>query len=273
MTRIVVNGMGLNVESAGQGLPLVLLHGFTGSTANWRSHLPALAACCRVIAIDMLGHGQSDAPSDPARYSLEHTAHDIVAILDYLNIEKAAVLGYSMGGRIALHFAINRPERLNGLILESASPGLASAEERAARVASDNALAERIEREGIEAFVDYWGNIPLFASQKALSEETRAALRAQRLQNRPAGLANSLRGAGTGMQAPLWQSLGELQQVPVLLLAGELDPKYCAVARQMQHQLAAAQLKIVPGAGHTIHLENPALFDRLVVDFLKRIQA
>lgn len=265
--RLEVNGVNLNVEITGEGWPLVLLHGFTGSNATWEKHYAALAPRFKLIAIEMLGHGLSDAPANPSRYNMEHTTADIAATLDALDIERAAVLGYSMGGRIALHFAAANPERVSTLVLESASPGLATAEERATRIQADEALAGFIEREGIAAFVERWENLPLFASQRHLPPEVQAAQRQQRLNNNPRGLANSLRGAGTGAQASLWPRLNSLTR-PTLLIAGEFDTKFVQIARQMQAKLPISRLDIVANAGHAVHLEQPAEFDRLVLDFL-----
>ncbi len=271
-SRLVeVNGVHLNVEereaSGTQRGTLVLLHGFTGSAAGWGEHLDTFAAAGqRVIALDMLGHGQSDAPADPARYAIERCSEDILAALARLGVREgeATLLGYSMGGRIALYTAFSG--FFHALILESASPGLAGEAERAARRASDAALADRIERDGIAPFVAYWEGLPLFASQRALPEERRAALRNQRLRNNPVGLANSLLGVGTGSQPALHSQLSELT-LPTLLIAGALDTKYCDIAREMAEQLPDVRLHIVADAGHTVHFEQPAQFDQLVLAF------
>jgi 2-succinyl-6-hydroxy-2,4-cyclohexadiene-1-carboxylate synthase len=271
MTRIFINGIHLNIETAGRGQPFVLLHGFTGSAANWRAHVDVCAPHFTVVAVDLLGHGQSDSPPDPARYRMEHCVEDLIAILDQLQpklqLKPVNLLGYSMGGRAALHLAAVHPERVGKLILESASPGVADPAERAARAASDNALADFIEQAGLEAFIDRWEALPLFASQARLPAELRAALRAQRRHNDPRGLANSLRGLGTGIQSPLWERLPDIN-VPALLLAGELDTKFVSIARALAGSLPNARLEIVPGAGHAVHLEQPEVFDRLVLDWL-----
>ncbi len=275
--RITVNGVAFNAELRAtsrahdeQAAPtLVLLHGFTGSAAGWGAHLDAFASAgLRVVALDMLGHGESDVPADPRRYAIEHCHDDILAALTALGVApgEATLLGYSMGGRIALYTAARSPGYFRRLILENASPGLASAEERAARRASDAALADRIEREGVPAFVDYWEGIPLFASQRALPPERQRALRVQRLRNSPLGLANSLRGVGTGSQPALGDQLSAIS-LPTLVIAGALDVKYCAIAREMAAALPHAQLAIVPGAGHAVHFERPAEFDALVTAF------
>ncbi len=277
---IVINRVTLHAELDEPAQPtgtLVLLHGFTGSAASWGDHLDVLArAGLRVIALDMPGHGESEAPADPQRYMMEHCRADILAALRELDVNEgeANLLGYSMGGRVALYTALQRgrnslrPYGFRALILESASPGLATETERAQRREQDNALADRIEREGVAAFVDYWEQLPLFASQQALPDEIRERQRQQRLANRAVGLANSLRGVGTGAQPALYSLLPELA-LPTLLIAGELDTKFCAIARQMAQSMPQAQVTIVPNAGHTVHLEQPELFDTLVLDFCR----
>ncbi len=246
---------------------LVLLHGFTGSAANWEPLFEAIALPgMRIIAIDMLGHGRSSAPENPERYTMQHCQADILAVLTELGVVsgEAILLGYSMGGRIALYTAFSRFFR--ALILESASPGLADPVERERRRRSDLALAASIEQNGIANFVAHWEQLPLFASQSNLPIEIRQAQQRQRLSNRAQGLANSLRGVGTGEQPSLQDQLPTLA-IPVLLIAGELDAKFCTIARQMEQQLPYATLHIVPGAGHTVHLEQPDLFAQLVKQF------
>ncbi|OGO50508.1 MAG: 2-succinyl-6-hydroxy-2,4-cyclohexadiene-1-carboxylate synthase [Chloroflexi bacterium RBG_16_68_14] len=266
MTRVAVNGMHLNVEVRGEGPALLLLHGFTGSGATWTPHLEAWEGFT-TVAVDLLGHGQSDCPPDPARYRMERCVEDLTVLLDELGIRRAVVLGYSMGGRVALHLALHAPERLWALVLESASAGIEDAAEREERARSDAALAEAIERDGVAAFVDRWQDQPLFASQARLPAAIREEVRRQRLRNDPRGLANSLRGMGAGVQEPLLNRLGELR-VPVLLLAGALDEKYCALARLMAAALPCARLEVVPEAGHAVHLERPETFVGAVREFL-----
>jgi 2-succinyl-6-hydroxy-2,4-cyclohexadiene-1-carboxylate synthase len=268
MPLINVGDVSYHCVEQGAGDPLVLLHGFTGSSAAWSRVMPSLAQRYRVIAVDLLGHGASDAPEDPARYAMERVVWDLVTLLDILAAGPAYLLGYSMGGRLALYLALELPERWRALILESASPGLATEEERAQRVVRDATLAERIESLGIERFVASWEKLPLFISQQAVPEAVRAEQRRWRLQNRPAGLARSLRGMGTGAQPSLWQRLGELA-LPTLLLAGALDEKFMGIARKMARAIPEATLDLVPGAGHTIHLEQPERWLRLIHDWLR----
>lgn len=259
MTRISVNSVSYAVERAGSGRPLVLLHGFTGSKSNWRHIIPALTEDHTVIAIDILGHGESDKPDDAHRYRMEYVGNDIIKLIRAMTTASITLLGYSMGGRLALYLAVHYPDEIERLILESASPGLASEEARLQRRNSDEQLTERIEREGIPAFVDYWENIALFESQKQLPEVVQAELHTQRLNNSALGLANSLRGMGTGVQPSLWEKLTQVQQ-PTLLLTGEFDAKFHAIAEQMKTQMPDAQHISVPHAGHTIHLEQPEIY-------------
>src|SRR5262249_44169924 len=159
--------------------------------ATWAPLVEDFAPERRPLAVDLIGHGASDSPADPERYRMARCVDDLLRLLDALGVERADMLGYSMGGRVALHLCAAAVGRVNARGRESASPGLAGAAEREARVASDEALACAIEQDGLEAFVDRWGRQPLFASQAALPAAVRDAQRTQRLQNDPLGLANS----------------------------------------------------------------------------------
>ncbi|HEY5640239.1 MAG TPA: 2-succinyl-6-hydroxy-2,4-cyclohexadiene-1-carboxylate synthase [Dehalococcoidia bacterium] len=265
--RIAVNGIDLNVAVSGEGPALLLLHGFTGSSATWEPFLTSWRGFT-AIAVDLPGHGASDSPADPARYSMEHCVKDIVALMDRLGVERAAALGYSMGGRVALHLALAAPERLRALVLESASPGIEDPAERAARRESDEALAADIDKDGVEAFVSHWEALSLFASQARLPAALRNDLRRQRLSSNPVGLANSLRGMGAGEQESLWRRLGEIS-VPALVVAGELDEKYSALTHRMAAAMPDARAEVVAQAGHAIHLEQPNAYATLVRRFLE----
>ena len=267
MPGLVVRGVRYEVEERGSGAAVLLLHGFTGSLETWDSHLRALDGL-RAIRLDMLGHGRSEAPADPARYRMEEVVEDLAAIFDALAVERAAVVGYSMGGRVALRFGLAHPERCWALVLESASPGIAEADERAKRIEADERLARLLETEGIEAFVRYWESLPLWATQERLPQEVRQALRALRLAQRPHGLANSLRGLGAGHDHSVLDRLGGLQ-LPVLLITGALDEKYVALAAKMRARLPNARWVNVPGAGHAVHLEAPETFTQVVSEFLR----
>ena len=272
MTRMEIDGLGLDVEVAGRGPPVVLLHGFTGSTGTWAELVETLRAEFTTIAVDIVGHGQSDAPETTARYAEDRCAEDLARLLRSMGHERACWLGYSMGGRVALQIAVHHRDVVASLVLESASPGLRGESERAERRRADAALADRIEADGVPAFVDEWERLPLFASQEQLTSEARERLRAERLANRAHGLANSLRGGGTGAQPPLHHRLSYVQ-APTLLLAGELDTKFAGIAEEMARSLPDATMHLIEGAGHAAHLERPEAFGAQVLDFLRRVHA
>ena len=257
----------LHAAISGSGHPLLLLHGFTGSVETWSPLRPELETEYRVVAIDLPGHGRSSSPPDPGRYSLRRFASDLVRVLDEIGVGRATVIGYSMGGRAALHLAAAHPDRVAGLILESTSAGVSDPELRKARAESDAELAAFIERQGIAAFVDRWEMLPLWESQTSLPASTRAALRAQRLANNPTGLANSLRGAGAAVD-PLSESELAGISAATLLVAGDLDAKYVGIARQLAHSIPHARVRVIPDAGHAVHIERPRAMLDAVLEFL-----
>ena len=267
MAKATLNGEQYYYWLEGAGRPLLLLHGFTGSSAGWKQFLPAWGGAHQLIAPDILGHGRSAAPAEPARYTMAAVAADMVALLDHLGLAQVDLLGYSMGGRLGLYLVCHYPDHFGRLILESSSPGLATAAERTARRAADEALADRLEAEGVEAFVARWEALPLWASQVGLPAEVLAAQRAERLAQRPIGLANSLRGMGTGAQPSLWDRLSGLDR-PVLLVNGALDQKFVSTSTFMAALLPQVSLETLPGAGHNSHLERPEGYATLIARWL-----
>lgn len=226
--------------------PIVLLHGFTQTGRSWAPVIAALADAA-ATAPDLRGHGDA---ADIGPVSFEAVRADVLA----LTPGPIALAGYSMGGRIALDIALHAPERIERLTLIGVSPGLADPTERAARRAADDALAEEIERDGVEPFAHRWADLPLFSDQPP---EVAAAAHAERLRQTPAGLAAALRGLGTGTMEPLWDRLPELT-MEVTLVVGERDAKFRAIAERMAAAIPHAQLHVVPGAGHAAQLEAPA---------------
>ena len=253
----------------GSGPAVVLLHGFTGCAAAWDGLAERLAARHRVLAFDLPGHGAAPAPARPDDCGLTRVAAALAARVGAVGVSDAVWVGYSLGGRVALHVALDHPARVRGLVLEGASPGIADPAERRARAAADAALADAIERDGLERFVDAWLAQPLFASQARLPAAVREHERARRLRGSAAGYAAALRALSVGVQASLWSRLGEIR-APVLLLAGEEDVKYCGLARAMADAIRDARLALIGGAGHTAHLEQPRAWLAAVEPFLAR---
>jgi 2-succinyl-6-hydroxy-2,4-cyclohexadiene-1-carboxylate synthase len=271
--RLNAAGVGLRVLRRGNpdAPPLIVLHGFTGSAETMAGVSEALAEDYCVHALDLVGHGESDAPESLEFYSMERCVGQLLAALDALGLERAHFLGYSMGGRVALSLALAAPGRVSSLVLIGVSPGPESVSARSERVEADDALAERILDHGIEAFVDAWMALPLFASQARLGAEALEIARKQRLACRPLGLANSLRGMGSGAMPPLSHRLAELE-LPVLLVAGSEDAKFGAIAREMLPRLLRAELLEIAEAGHAAHLEQPGVFASGCRRFLRSAQ-
>ncbi|SFF97885.1 2-succinyl-6-hydroxy-2,4-cyclohexadiene-1-carboxylate synthase [Sporolactobacillus nakayamae] len=263
-----LRGVTYHYERRGTGEPLLFLHGFTGSMKTWHFLEARFVRDYQLIFVDIIGHGHSESPKDFRRYAINEVAKDLTALLDLLNIDKVHLIGYSMGGRLALTFACLFPERIASLILESSSPGLKTEAERMARRLRDQKLAESICEDGIPAFVNRWENLELFDSQKCLPESSRSALREQRLANLSNGLSNSLIGMGTGAQPSWWKHLATLQ-VPVLLITGALDAKFCKIASELCDRLPDADWQAVPDAGHAVHLEQPSDYQERIHTFIQ----
>ncbi len=259
----------LHVERGGTGPPLLFLHGFMGSSASWAPHAATLQGRYTTIAVDLPGHGRS-LVADDAAYTMPGCIQTLLATLDAEEIEQSCVIGYSMGGRVALHLALAAPDRVQALVLESASPGLPDATAREARRRSDERLAEQLEREGVERFVSGWERLPLFVSQHTLPDDVRARVRRARMANDAGGLARSLRGMGAGAMEPVVDRLSELA-MPVLVIVGDLDERYVEIGERTADAIRGAYVEIVPEAGHTVHVEAPETFDRLIAEFVASV--
>jgi 2-succinyl-6-hydroxy-2,4-cyclohexadiene-1-carboxylate synthase len=243
---------------------LVFLHGFLGSLEDWNFAAAHFASNYHCLRVDLPGHGQSRL-AEPAQYSMPATARLLIELLDQLKISKAHLLGYSMGGRLALYLAVHYPDRFLKVILESSSPGLEDPQEQKQRQDQDERLAQALEKKGLEQFVREWYSLPLF--QNLSSHPCFAEMFQRRLQNDPVELARSLRLMGTGKQPALWARLAEVQS-PVLLLTGERDQKFCGIAPKMRQRNPQFQISVIEDCGHTIHFENEKRFLQEVAGFL-----
>lgn len=246
--------------------PAVLfLHGFLGSAADWTGTMDALGDGHHRVAVDLPGHGVSMGLA-PGAYTTEGAARRVVGVLNELGVASPVMVGYSMGGRLALYLALRYPDRCSGLFLESASPGLETDKERALRRTVDEGRARRLERDGLEKFLRDWYAQPLFAPlarDDALLQHTVKT----RLNNDPGELAKSLRGMGTGSQPSLWAELPDLQ-VPTLAAVGGLDEKFVDAARRMENLSGRVRTTVVPNVGHNVRLEAPEKYLMLMRGFL-----
>ena len=266
---IAADGTRYAVTRSGIGVPVLLLHGFTGSGADWDPFRPALERLTAPVTVDLLGHGTSDAPADPARHAVERQAADLAAWLHADGLAPAHVVGYSFGARVALRLAVDHPEVVRSLVLESPSAGISDAAARAERRAADDRLAQLLLTDGIAAFVERWEALPLFAGERTLPAEARRAIHAERLRNDPRGLAASLRGAGQGTMIPLHEALPGIA-VPATVIAGGLDEAGRPRAESVALAIPAARLVVVPDVGHAVHREAPARFARELAAHLVR---
>ncbi len=250
---------------AGDGPPVTLLHGFTQSGRSWRELISRMPEGWKWIVPDLRGHGETRiSPGAPC--SMDACTDDVVALWDTLGVDRSHLVGYSMGGRLALHVAARRPERVLSLLTIGAHAGL-DEEARAGRRRGDEELAERIEKDGLEAFVDYWGSLPLFAGIQRRGPAYAGEVRAERLKNHVAGLACSLRGMGAGVMEPLWDDLAAVQ-VPCTFVAGQLDHGYVASARRLAATVPHGRAEVVLRSGHSVHQERPDAFARVLASHL-----
>jgi len=264
-TRLAVHRLVTGLDGR---VPLVLLHGFTGDSTTWDRLVPHLGPDRPVLAVDLVGHGQSEAPADSRAYTVAKTVSSVRHALRAAGLVRAHWLGYSMGGRVALHMAITVPGAVSSLVLVGTTPGIQDPAERRQRRRDDEAWAASLEREGLAAFVDRWMARPLFATQQRLGQAYLAATRAQRMTNRPHALAHTLRHMGTAVMRSLWPRLHDLT-APVLLVNGAEDARFDGVAAAMALRLPSAQRLVVRGSGHAVHVEAPAALAARVQDFLR----
>lgn len=274
--RVEVRGLSYSVTVTGRLAPArgaaLLLHGFAGSAADWSDTAAFLETQgFASLAVDLPGHGRTGIPNDPSRFTIEETARDLVHVLDQVGVPRAHVIGYSMGGRVALYLALHVPHRMASLLLESASPGIESAAERAERAAQDAALAAEIGARGVPWFVDHWERRPLFRTARDLPAEVRDPIRARRLLAAAEGLAGSLLGLGQGVQPYLGGRLSALA-CPTLFVTGGLDTKYTSLSERMAAPVPDAERHVVPAAGHNVHLEQPRAFERALLDHLRKVE-
>lgn len=244
----------LHSETIGTGPSLSFVHGFTQTGKSWHPVVDQLSDEYSCTTIDAPGHGESP----DGKMSLVSAGDAIASAM-----RPGTLVGYSMGARMSLHAALQHPDIVTRLVLVSGTAGIDDADERSARIISDEELATHIEDVGIEIFLQEWLSNPLFAGLSPTNTQL-----SDRLRNSARGLADSLRYAGTGTQTPLWDRLGELH-IPVLLIAGNLDPKFVALAQRMHSAIRTSTLKIVEGSGHTVHLEQTNAFCSLLRSWLR----
>ncbi len=269
--KLDFNGIKLNLEHKGEIDPakdyLLFLHGFTGCAEDWFPIFDQLPDKFNIFALDLIGHGKSDAPSNQEYYNSESLIEQIKFVKNHLTSNKIFLAGYSMGGRAALSFAASYPEDIKGLVLESSTAGIKNDEERQKRYEADLKMAEFIESHSLDEFIEMWSDQELFNTQRRFSNEKLKMLKRKKAAGSKIGYANSLKGFSTGIMPPLHDKLKKIP-VKVLLITGDLDTKFTGINARMAKKFFKAKHKIVKNAGHNTHLEEPKRFTEIITNYL-----
>lgn len=241
--------------------PLVLLHGWMGSSEDFVGAIELLRSRFYCIAIDLPGHGRTEVIGGDLGYDFITTATGMMRLLDSLNIERAAIAGYSFGGRLALYLALEFPDRFNRVRLESTSPGLPTVAEREARIINDDRIIDRLATDEFPTFVNNWYRQPIFIGIDKHPDFP--ALIQRRLNNQPSNLAQSLKYAGLGRQPYLVDRLRAYNR-PILIIVGERDPKFVSIAQTLDRDCACISVKIVPNCSHNVHFQMPRSWSQFI---------
>jgi 2-succinyl-6-hydroxy-2,4-cyclohexadiene-1-carboxylate synthase len=249
---------------------VILLHGFTGSSEDWKEIIPRLSADFNYYAIDLIGHGNSDSPPGKEFYSAASIVGQLKEFSSKVIKEKFILIGYSMGGRAALSYSTKYPGSIKGLILESSTAGIKNETERIKRIKSDEELSEFIENHSMEEFIDYWMNLDIFNTQKRFANSKLTAIKNSKINNSKTGLSNSLKGFGTGIMPDYFAELKNLN-FKTLLITGDLDEKFRLINNEMASSLPYAKHVSLKNSGHNTHLETPDAFVNTVNNFLNEL--
>jgi 3-oxoadipate enol-lactonase len=269
MPRSHINGIHLYYESYGQGAPLVLAYGLGGNTRMWASQIDAFASRYRLILWDPRGHGQSDSPPHSKQYGMEISVQDLRGLLDDLGIGRAYLGGQSMGGGIAVRFALSYPERVAALLIIDSASASGMPMSAAMRTMREKTI-ELAETQGMEAVADYVMTAnPNLRTQAEASPEARQRLRQMFLDLSPIGYAHTIR---TLIEETFPTEQLSTLTMPTLVLVGDEDP--ALEAAKMTHQkIRGSHLVILPQAGHLSNLDAPEAFNNSVLDFLHQVSS
>jgi pimeloyl-ACP methyl ester carboxylesterase len=265
-----VNGIQLHYEEAGHGDPLIFSHEFAGSWESWKDQLRYFSRRYRVIAYNYRGYPPSTVPDDPAAYSEEQLVEDLRSLMDALAIDQAHIAGLSMGGAVTLKFGLAYPERCRSLTIAGAGSGTTNREQF---LKEQNATATIFEQQGSRAVAEFYTRGPArvqFESKDPTGFQEFYELFAQ---HSAQGSARTMRGVQMRRRS-IYEVEDEMRRcnVPALVLTGDEDELCLEPALSMKRNLPNAGLAVFPKSGHTINLEEPALFNQLVLDFLTRVE-
>jgi 2-succinyl-6-hydroxy-2,4-cyclohexadiene-1-carboxylate synthase len=268
--HLAINGIRYyinKIQNDAEKPDLLLFHGFMGSGRSFQSAVPFLTEYVNPVTVDLLGHGKTEGAKSAKRFTLGQQIVDIKRLIEDIFEAKPFLYGYSMGGRLALRYALTFTQTVRGLILESTNYGPEGRQVIRERKALDEERAQSIE-DNFSSFLDKWQKLPLFQSKLPVNEDAIEAYRHIQQQQNPLQMANSLRGFGTAQMPSVKDELSTLH-LPVLLVAGKTDLKYVEIMETIHQEMPISKLYIAPNSGHRVHLENPAELTKTIGKFIK----
>ena len=267
------DGIRLYCEEAGHGTPMLFVHEFAGDLRSFESQMRHYARRYRCIAFNARGYPPSEVPEAVSSYSQERARDDILAVLDGLSIERAHIVGLSMGSLAALHFGLHYPDRALSLTLGGCGYGAEGSQREQFR-AEAGKFAGLIEAKGMRNVAREYGSGPARVQFENKDPRGFAEFVAMLAEHSSLGSANTLRGVQ--MERPSVYDLQEplaALKVPTLILAGDEDEPCLDASLYLKRTIPSAGLALLPGTGHALNLEEPDLFHRLLDDFLQRVDA
>jgi 2-succinyl-6-hydroxy-2,4-cyclohexadiene-1-carboxylate synthase len=274
--KLDYSGIKLNIEQFGEIDPikeyLLFLHGFTGCAEDWIPTIEQLPAKYNLFSMDIIGHGKSDSPLNVSFYTSDSITNQIKFVKDHLTTKKIFVIGYSMGGRAALSFAVTYPDEIRGLVLESSTVGIRSDEERKKRYEEDLKIAEFIETHTLDEFIEMWQDKEIFNTQRRFSNDKLKKIKKKKASGSKVGYANILKGFSTGIMPPLHDKLKNIP-TKILLISGDLDTKFTGINARLAKRFYKAKHKIVKNSGHNTHLEEPKRFIEILTNYFNQIES
>jgi len=261
----------LYYEETGEGPPLVFCHEFAGDYRAWDPQVRAFARLYRCITYCHRGFPPSSVPTDPAAYSQDQLIADLLGLLDYLHIEGCHLVGFSMGGNVVLNFAMRYPERCHGIVVVGTGAGSSNRE----RFLSDiERTVDLLRTQGIAGFAEVYARGPTRLPFLRKDPHGWSVFRKQLEDHSAEGQALTMLGV-LRPRPTIFALEPQLEQlrVPTLLMTGDEDEPCVEPAVFMKRKIATSGLVVVPQTGHAINLEEPALFNRAVLDFFRLVEA
>lgn len=245
---------------------VLFIHGFMGNKNDWDPIIRLLENNYNCLAIDLPGHGEATTPDNDQLYSIEETSAQLANFIRSKFSKKISLVGYSMGGRVAWNLICNYEELFDKAIIESSTPGISNLVERDERTNKDCQLAEKLNSESIAEFVDFWYDLPLFATLKSEPDKLEK-FKKRKLSNNKESLAKSILLGSPGKMISLWEKLENIN-IPIHLIVGEKDDKFKEINLNVKSKLKNCNMTIVENAGHNVHFEQPNKFAEIVETFL-----